>query len=464
LRNFIAEQNAERIVQDNFKTLSDVLKNVGLIFLIGLFVNLIIIATPGFYSHDELDWRNRIARNDYPWSFGLGDFTTSPFFRLLGTTFVSLSLRLPLQPFTAHLTEVLLCVVTACLLYLTVAQFKPDRAFASAIIFMLTPSFAYSAGWIAAEYDVQFTLLGVLSVLCGILYWRGGQTLFLVVSVASFAIGLGCKETALSIPICAALVAFVDRDRVDRRRFAIISGLVGAIILLYLGLSAARIYRMSMTAGGGYRFGSGGQILGNAMAYFGFPFTSGMIEIGSTPISDYRKAITRIGPHVVLIGIIFFRGGPKWVLVYLVGFYATLLPVLPISKYETQYTYASSIALAVALAIVWRRQWVVALPILGLMAILITHSFAIQTRTYETGVCQTRALETLAAVLPELTTAQPLAVLIADDTPWWVIARAVHDNSFPIRGEFAKVSVTRAPEEAGMVFHKDCRISVLGNP
>ncbi len=70
-----------------------------------------------------------------------------------------------------------------------------------------------------------------------------------------------------------------------------------------------------------------------------------------------------IAPHLALIGLILWRAGPGWALIYLIAFYATLLPVLPISKYETQYTYASSIALALALALLWERQWFVAIPV-----------------------------------------------------------------------------------------------------
>jgi hypothetical protein len=54
----------------------------------------------------------------------------------------------------------------------------------------------------------------------------------------------------------------------------------------------------------------------------------------------------------------------------------------------------------------------------------------------------------------------PLAVFVPEDTPWWVVARAVHDNSFPLRGEFVKVSVTHDPQEARMVFHTDCSLSI----
>jgi hypothetical protein len=433
------------------------------IAVIGVIANILIVAIPGFYSHDELDWQNRIARSDYPWSLGLGSFAASPFFRLLGAIFISASLRLPLQPFAAHLTDVLLGAATACLLYRAVALFRPDRALAAAILFMLMPGFAYSAAWVAAGFDIQFTFLGVAYILCAVLYWRGGHQLYLIVALAAFVIALGCKETALSIPICAALVLFIDRDRIDRRRVAILAALTAAPIVGYLALRATRIVGMSVSGEGGYRFGDGSQVVRNVLAYFGFPFAPGILDIQVFPFWDARLVARLILPHLVLVGLILWRAGPKWALIYLIAFYATLLPVLPISKYETQYTYAGSIALAIALALLWERQWFVAAPVALLTLMLVAHGLMIQQRMYFLGVCQTRALETLKAVLKDTAPQAPRAVLIRDDAPWWVmgvIARAVRDNSFPLRGEFVKLSVTFDPAMAGLVFHPDCSVSI----
>jgi hypothetical protein len=443
-------------------------KNILTIVAIGVIANILLIANPGFYSHDELDWQNRIARNDYPWSFGLGSFTTSPFFRLLGTILISMSLRLPLQPVGAHLTDVLLSIATACLLYLAVALFRPDRALPAAILFMLMPGFAYSAGWVAAGFDIQFTFWGLVYILCAVIYWRGGHPLHLIAGLVALVIALGCKETALSIPICAALVLFVDRHRIDRRRVAILAVLTGGPVVVYLALGATRIVRMSVSGEGGYRFGDGLQVLKNLVAYFGFPFAPGpfgpgIVEIQAFPFWDTRQVLRLIAPHLVLIGLILWRAGLRWVLIYLIAFYATLLPVLPISKYETQYTYAGSLAIAIALALVWERQWLVAVPVALLTLILVAHGLTIQQQMYRTGICQTRALETLKAALKDTAPDAPLAVLVRDDTPLWVIAviaRAVHDNSFPLRSEFVKVSVTHDPDKAGMVFHTDCSVSI----
>ncbi len=213
----------------------------------------------------------------------MGSFTKSPFFRLFGTIFISASLRLPLQPFAAHLTDVLLAVATACLIYRAVGLFRPDRALAAAILFMLMPGFAYSAAWVAAGFDVQFVFWGAAYIFCAVRYWRGGNSVYLIGALAAFVIALGCKETALSIPICAALVLFIDRQRMDRRRVAILAALTGGLVVAYLGLAATRIVRMSMSGEGGYRFGDGSQVLKNLLVYFGFPFAPGLAEIQLYP-------------------------------------------------------------------------------------------------------------------------------------------------------------------------------------
>ncbi|HET7879519.1 MAG TPA: hypothetical protein VFL55_01455 [Acetobacteraceae bacterium] len=431
-----------------------------LIVTLGMVVNILLIAVPGYYSHDELDWQNRIARHEYPWSFGLGSITQSNFLRPLGAIIISLSLRLPLQPVAAHLTEVMMCIASACLLYKAVALFRPDRALAAAILFMLMPGFAYAAGWVAAGFDAQFTFLGICSVFSAVIYWRGGRWIFLLLSLSTFAAALCCKETALSIPICAALVMYMDRHRIDPRRAAILVAVVAGLCGLYLAVNITRFLRVANSESGGYGFGSGRQMLHNALAYFTFPFATEATEIGLVPMQSGRRIFLLSLLHLVLLGSIFWRGGAKWVVIYLVGFYATLLPVLPISKYETQYAYASSIALASALAIAWDWRLVVAIPLTLSVLILGAHTLAVQRSMYETGVCQTRALETLTSVLPQVRKGDHLAVFVTDNTPWWVLARAVNDNSFPLRGQLATVSITRDPAAASMTFHKDCRVAV----
>lgn len=435
--------------------------NILLILFFGLSWNILLISTPGFFSHDELDWRNRIARNLDPWTFGLGDFVHSPFFRPIGTIIISAWLRIPIQPIGSHLAEVVLSVATACLIYKLVSLYSPERALAASFLFMLTPGFAFSAGWIAAGFDILYTLFGVLCILSAVLYWRGGHIVFLTFSMLSFLIALGCKETALSIPVCAAIVMFIDRHEIDRRRAGIFAAFMTMFVLLYLAFGVGRILRVAASGEGGYKFGSAANALSNMVPYFGFQFAPRMMLMQEYAVRNPAEFFRFAWPHCLLLALILWKGGPKWLFIYIIAFYATLLPVLPISKYETQYAYAGSIAIAVALAMLWDRRWTVAVPVALLTLLLVFHNFRLQRMMYEVGGCQTRALDTVQASLMSLAPAGNSSVLIAYDTPGWVVlARALHDNSFSVHGAFEKVSITTDAKDAAMVFNGDCSVSV----
>jgi hypothetical protein len=292
-------------------------RDILVIVLAGLLINALLIAIPGFYSHDELDWRTMISQGRSDWSFGLGSFTQSPFFRLLGTIVISASLRLPVQPVGAHFVETTIGIASACFLYRAVSLFRPDRALASAILFMAMPGFAFDVGWVGAGFDVQFTFWGVISVLCGILYWRGGRPWLLAASAVAFAAAMGCKETAMAIPICAAIVMWVDYKNVDRRRAGWLIGVIAVVVVLYFGLNAKRLIFTSAAGSGGYALGDRWLFLRHIAPYFGFPFAYKMPEISNFPIGDAGAAFLLCLPHILLVAVILLRAGPKWAVIYI---------------------------------------------------------------------------------------------------------------------------------------------------
>lgn len=434
------------------------LRHYGIIVFAGLLLNAALISIPGYFSHDELTWINAINRGSGGWGFGLGNPLHSPFFRLLGTIVISASLRLPLEPFGAHFIESLIAIATACILYQIVRAFRPERALAAAILFMVMPGFAFDVGWVAAGFDVQFTFWGALSVLWGIQYWRRGNVAYLTGSIVAYAIALGCKETALSIPICALLVMWSDRTNLNKRHTAYLISSVFIVTMIYFGIRWNSLFHMSTAGSGGYAFGGKGRILHNAVPYFGFPFAYHLQEITNFPSGHYLQMLLLCFPHLLLVGAIFFRYGWKWSAVYLVAFYATLLPVLPISKFETQYEYAASIPLAVSLALLWSRQWLSMVAVSVLTIVLVAHSLVIQNAMYETGACQARALTSLQASLRSLKTPANPSILIQNDQPWWVLVRAVVQNQFSTDGQSFVASATHDPAIANMEFDSSCVI------
>lgn len=184
-----------------------------LIVIVVLVVNLVLIAIPGYNSHDELDWLNLIHTNNHGWDFFLGSASESQFFRPLGTILISWALRFHMQPFASHAVLVLFQGANSCLLYLLMLQLYPRRALAAALLFAVMPATSFAAAWIAAEFDVLYVLFGLASMNAAVAFWRGGAWEFAGVSMGAFALALLCKETSLVIPAALLILLYLDRSR-----------------------------------------------------------------------------------------------------------------------------------------------------------------------------------------------------------------------------------------------------------
>ncbi|MGO9306542.1 MAG: glycosyltransferase family 39 protein [Candidatus Korobacteraceae bacterium] len=423
-------------------------------------LNVTLIAIPGYFSHDELDWSNRILSGDAGWGFGLSSLRNSPFFRPLGAPAISLALRLPLQPFTSHAALVFLQSLNCCLLYLLVRAFRPDRALAAAILFAIMPGTAFAAGWIAAFFDLQFTFFALCSFAAAIKFWRRRDWIWGILSVAGFAAGLLCKETAIVIPLGAAVLAVCDRARADLRRVAMLGGAAAGITLIYALLRLPALIRIGTTGVGGYAFGKLATFGTNALSYFGFPFAIRMTEITGFSDQSWREILIPIVIHAVLVGFLWVRCGKSAPFLYLIAYFLPLLPVLIISKYDTHYFYASSIAMSVALALMWGPRLSYAIPTIALGALLVLHGFRIQYSMYVTGACQTRALQTTAAVLPLVNSSGAPIVYASDSTPWWVLAGALHGRVFHVDGRNMSVVLSHHGDGASLQFSADCDVTL----
>jgi hypothetical protein len=424
-------------------------------------LNIILIAIPGYYSHDELDWLNLIGRGFHGWDLFLDDYQHSPFFRPLGTAIISTALRLPLQPFGSHAALVFLQALNCCLLYLLVRCFRPDRAFAAAILFAVMPGTAYAAGWIAAFFDLQFTFFALCSLIAGLLFWRGGHWSWLALSIIAFAGGLLCKEPAATIPLAGLVLAIVDRARATRRRVIILGGVAVCVALTYAAFRLPALIHVGQS-GGGYGFGSIELIVKNIMAYLAFPFVPSMDDIAGFNARAWKANVIALLAQAALLALLWIRYGRSAPVLYLIAFFLPLLPVLIISKHETQYTYATSIAVSVALALVWKRSPIFAIPTAAIALILILHAMTIQRTMYETGVCQTRALDSLRSALPVAIRSGPPVVYAPDNTRWWIMARALYQNTFRIDDKYVSVAIAYQPAGTTMQFLPDCRVVVAG--
>ena len=365
-------------------------KRLFAVVFLTLAINVILISIPGYYSHDELDWLNRIRTHNYKWGFGLADIEHSTFYRPLGAALASIALRLPMQPFASHAALVFVQSLSCCALYLLVRDFRPDRAFAAALLFAAMPGTAFAAGWIAAFFDVLFTFFVMCSLYAAAAFWRRGHWGWAVASTLAYLAGLLSKEPALTAPLAALILLYCDRARADFRRVAVLWASIAAVTLLYAALRIPVLMRVGGTnANGGYTFGNLDNIARNALAYFVFPFVVPNYEIGG--ILNHGLAIVglAVALHLVLLGVLWMRCGKTAPALYLAAYFLPLLPVLVISKYETQYIYAALAATSVALAFAWKGRSMSSYAIVGLGILAILHGLFIQKRMYP--ACAKRA-------------------------------------------------------------------------
>lgn len=108
-----------------------------------------------------------------------------------------------LQPFGYHLTNLLLYFATAfevCLLAWFLTR-RRAAALAAGLLFAAQPAHIDAAAWISGRTDAAAGLFYVTSVLFFILWRTRGRWLYYAIALAAFALALGAKEIAVTLPL-----------------------------------------------------------------------------------------------------------------------------------------------------------------------------------------------------------------------------------------------------------------------
>jgi hypothetical protein len=246
---------------------------------------------------------------------------------------------------------------------------------------------------------------------------------------------------------------------VDVRRFLLLCAAAAVVILTYALLRMPALIHMG-TGTGSYAFGRLADMGRNALAYFCFPFAVAMPDIDDLMTRSLTLILPAVGLHIFLIAMLWRRLGRSAPLLYLAAYFVPLLPVMILSKYETQYVYASSIAISVALALLWRPHPGYAVPTIALASVLLLHASRIQQAMYTTGACQTRALQSIAGVLPFVAASGTPSIYAPDDAPWWVLARALYQHPFQLGGREIDVTYSHRAHGTAMRFLPDCSVTL----
>ena len=389
-----------------------------------LLLQLPLIANPGYFSHDDLEW---LARADMPswtalpWIPWL-DVSPLQYRPLTFNLWLVLAHAFGTKPELMHL--VFVCVGTAnawLLARVLIAARIPERvAYASAIVFSLSPYVVYVHGWTG-------TLADLLTLTCGLLAARCLQNAFstpaneraLVLACAASLLvtaALMCKESAIVLPALLPLAAY-RQARPQRWLLAIAPAAV--IVFLYL------VLRLPILADSGHLDSAYAWSLSYAPTrlteYLLFPFMPPLFEIAPLLTKSTARIFAAGGCVLLLLGAL-ANAGSRWPLAWLLAFGAALAPVLVLPISYDHYAYLAS---AVAIAICAAAWPILKKPprtvIAALAAIAMVHGIIVMSRVYSVGVVQRNLYGDLLADLRS----SPASLHLAVDDPRdaWLLDR-----------------------------------------
>ncbi|MCZ6574321.1 MAG: glycosyltransferase family 39 protein [Planctomycetota bacterium] len=138
-----------------------------------------------------------------------------------------------LEPLGFHLTNVLLHVLCAFLVYAVGNKLLGSRVgLWSGLLFLVHPSHTEAVSWIAGRNDVLCTFFSLLSFLTYLSYVESRRVRHLCGSLAFLALALLSKEAALGVPAVIAAHLVISRP-VPRRRAVSVLTLYAGLVMLY---------------------------------------------------------------------------------------------------------------------------------------------------------------------------------------------------------------------------------------
>jgi hypothetical protein len=414
------------------------------LLLLTIVTHVIVVASPGFYSHDE--WQ----RVDGIESLGfLGYMQNYGAFRV-GTEFGNpvrpigflqqgiAALWMQSSPWLAHLIGVLnhSIAVVLFLWILKRAGFSDFVSALAALLLIFSPLATTATGWLAASFDQLYVIFLMLVAAVAVrlpnhpLSPTGVATLLLATTAALLS-----KETAVIAIGVVPLIAFIryclTSAQFNWRPFAVATVCVAIPIIAYLAFRAPAIAASFFRSAEHAYTPSIANAWSNLASYFAYPFLWKTVELTEVPDVSMWKLAFAVSLHLALVVALYLRVGGWSVVAYLAAYFLFLVPVLLLPAPGGHYMYGSALALSLAIAVIAEslrtsRRPLAALLTAPFIVVLWVHCIAIETRLYSNGVCQANFLKQLDAVLLSKTSGITSVLVTYDEgAPWYVPFRAV---------------------------------------
>jgi len=444
-----------------------VIAALGLVALT-LISHVIILATPGFFAHDEWQKFDHIRLHGFQdFARAYGEIKAGPYFgypmRPIGFLQQGVaSLWMESAPLLAHLVGVANHTVVALVFVwvLRRADVVPTTAGLAGALFVLSPLTTMATGWVAASFDqlyVLFLLLGAALIVRlpdGRMSAPRAAGLLLATSAALLS-----KEVAIAAPVAVLLLGYLARiahpDRYSWRPFGIAFFVVLLPVAAYLLLRAPAIAASLAGHSDPAYLPDIWNAPGIVWRFFSFPFRIKLVEMSAGVFRSPWQPLAAAVVHLLLVGAVGWLFGLRFAAAYVAGYFVFLLPTLALPNPGAHVLYGSALAMSLAIAATLERllamqhRRAAALVLAGVVA-LYAHNVAIQVRLYEHGVCQVRFLtgvDTLLAQQPP--GSQGIVVVLKDGELLRVANRAVAGREPYMRDGNPVVTFDAPDQQAG---------------
>lgn len=432
------------------------------VFALALLGQWPLLANPGYFSHDELQWA-AFAGSDGPirWSSwtAIGAFQYRP---LTFNLWLWLSRQLFAQPQAFHLVLVAWGAGNAALLCALARRLgvATAPAIVAALVFALGPFAAYVHGWVGTIGDLVWLSCALLA---GLVATRWPRAIVAATAAAAFtALGLLAKEAAAAIPLLLALAWWFDGRK---RHWAAATLAAGAVVALYLALRIGVLLH-APREGAQYAL-SAAHVPLRWVEYQLFALLPNVFEA-------FTMLARGIGSRIVVAGLLWlallaalWRGSPRIAAIFLLGGIAALAPVLPLGSSWNHYGYGFAAVTAMAVAADWQRAPRWGRGVIAVCALLcLWHGANVMRTMRHVGQVQAVFSPALAEAVAAHASGSrgdlPLRLRPAPDADAWIFARLTHQipsyRGVPI-GERVRLVAADAPADA--VIAADGRIQPL---
>ena len=397
------------------------------VFALALLGQWLLIANPGYFSHDELQWA-AFAGSEGPihWS----SWTAIDAFQYRPLTFnlwLWLSRQLFAQPQALHFLLVAWGAGNAALLCVLARRFRIATvpAAVGALVFALGPFATYVHGWVGTIGDLAWLSCALLT---GLVATRWPRPVLAALAAAAFtAIGLLAKEAAAAIPALLALAWWFDGRK---RHWAAATLASAAVVAAYLALRIGVLLHAPRD-GAQYALSAGNAPL-RWLEYQLFAFVPTVFEAFNTLSRglDGRTAGSALLWLALLVAL--WRSRPRLAAIFLLGGIAALAPVLPLGSSWNHYGYgfAAVTAMVVAAAWPWAPRW--GRGVIALCALLcLWHGINVMRMMRHVGQVQAvfspALAEAVAAHAAHTRGGTALRLRPAPDADAWIFARLTHE-------------------------------------